>query len=309
MTMDTCQIIVPICGIDTSCVGLSINGWTIEKVNKNNVDDHITDKLPNDLYNKIKELIYTEDTLLSMSFFYNDINIDDPEEPDVESKESQPYFLILYKETDKYDDIIPIMNALRMCSSSQVGCWYPLAHDNGLLKPTDCRIQYSHDVLQNDFPKLQRSKIETKEFDKLLHAIIHNKTSSVVQLMRSFFHEACRTTNRYLSFIMRIIIMEMIVNGNGELVYRISRYIAVLLGKNKEESKQIYDNIKKMYTARSCFLHDGKYEKITDLYIELAFDYSRRVIANLMMINEDIETVRNTLDQAGYGDNPYSVIF
>lgn len=302
--MDRKQVIVPMCGISAECAGLSIYGWLIEKINKCNTQIFNSPNSSISLYNKLFDLIKAEDVFLGIPFFYYDYA-----ETNITDNQTSQYFMVLTKKTDEIQEIVPIMNALRMCSSSMVGCWYPLIMDNGQLKTVGSGIQYMYDGLKNENPILKRNILESEEFKELLIAAKNKKHSETTMLMMAFFHEACRTSNQYLGFIMHITILEMLIDGNMELTYRISHCVAVLLGKNKEESIVISEKIKKMYGARSSFLHMGKYEKITDEMLRLAFDYSRRIIANLMMIQDDISDIRNKLDQCGYGDNPYKVKF
>jgi len=47
-------------------------------------------------------------------------------------------------------------------------------------------------------------------------------------------------------------------SGGGELRYRISRNVAVLIGNDKDESKHIYKYIKNIYMKRSNLVHTGK---------------------------------------------------
>lgn len=57
-----------------------------------------------------------------------------------------------------------------------------------------------------------------------------------------------------------MISLEALLNpsGGGELRYRISRNVAILIGKDKQESKDIYKYMKDMYVKRSNLVHSGK---------------------------------------------------
>ena len=45
-------------------------------------------------------------------------------------------------------------------------------------------------------------------------------------------------------------------SNKGELNYRISRNAAVLLGKDKHDSKRIYKELKCLYAIRSSIVHE-----------------------------------------------------
>ena len=60
----------------------------------------------------------------------------------------------------------------------------------------------------------------------------------------------------------------MLIDGNAELNYRLARSLAVLLGKDKDESKDIFEKCKKIYNARSKYLHEGQTKNI---YPEIQF--------------------------------------
>ncbi len=162
-----------------------------------------------------------------------------------------------------------------------------------------------HDPLENHVPFLSLNCTEKASFASFYHTRKEHQYSSAIDQMLSFFHYANGMENRYLRFISRVTAMEMLIDGQGSLSYRLRHHIAVLLGKDTHDSETIAVNMKNIYSARSKYLHDGKIEDLTDANMELAFDYSRRMIAILMQTTDNIGTIRKTLEQAGYGSNPY----
>ena len=60
-------------------------------------------------------------------------------------------------------------------------------------------------------------------------------------------------------YIMLFSILEMLLGtGNSEITYQISRGTAILLSKSADEMLQIYTQMKKLYNARSMYVHSGK---------------------------------------------------
>ena len=60
-------------------------------------------------------------------------------------------------------------------------------------------------------------------------------------------------------YIMLFSILEMLLgSGNSEITYQISRGTALLLSNTADEMQLIYRQMKKLYTARSKYVHSGK---------------------------------------------------
>ncbi len=286
------QVIIPLCGVDESMTGFSINGWDIKKIDfaseKNTIADNIIDS---ELYEALYSWVDTEDRYTIFQL---------PQE------NQKPYFLCFYKETKDVSDFEPIVDVLRVIKSSQFGCWYPISLKDGILIPILKSRFYMTDAMQIR-PLLSLSPQEREQALQLYQTRIDERFPDIVKTMLLFFHESCRSSNLYLSFITRVIILEMLIEGNAELSYRLKRSVAVLLGRDKEESVKIAESVNIIYRERSKFLHDGKTDKISDDLMDLTYDYARRVVANLMCIPDDIKNIRSTLEQAGYGDDPYKV--
>jgi len=68
---------------------------------------------------------------------------------------------------------------------------------------------------------------------------------SYVKLAYNSFQESYEVS-LHLSFLCLMISIEVLFVGNQELVYRISRGIAILLGKSKKDSERIFTLIKSM---------------------------------------------------------------
>ncbi|SEU10469.1 hypothetical protein SAMN05443270_3184 [Lacrimispora sphenoides] len=114
----------------------------------------------------------------------------------------------------------------------------------------------------NDWPEfnLEDNEIlKLEEFYELYKKIDKNK--KIIDRMIDLWMTSRRTPSFDIKFILHVTILEMFINGNTKLSYRLSRSIAVLLGNSRENSKEIYNNVKKLYNARSRFLHDGEENK------------------------------------------------
>ena len=286
------KMFVPLCGIDESMVGFSINGWEIKKILPSNDKCTIVDDLTDaTIYETIHSWLEMEEEF-SIIPFTND--------------RQNPYYLIFVKETDDISEFEPIVDVLRVVKSSQFGCWQSFVITEGAILPSGKLRSCMTDVLQIR-PLLSLSLQERIQISKMLQMRMDGQFSPIVRRMLLFFHDSCRSSNQYISFILRVTILEMLIDGNAELSYRLKRSVAVLLGRDREESEEIAKNINAMYKERSKFLHNGDTDRISEEYMQLAYEYSRRVIANLICISDSLVNIRITLEQAGYGENPYNV--
>ena len=81
-------------------------------------------------------------------------------------------------------------------------------------------------------------------------------------------------------YIMLFSILEMLLgSGNSEITYQISRGTALLLSNTSEEMHAIYKRMKKLYTARSKYVHSGQ-EISCDCLFELR-EYVRKVLVKV----------------------------
>ena len=70
-------------------------------------------------------------------------------------------------------------------------------------------------------------------------------------------------------------------NNNDELLYRLRTRVALLLGDNLEQRKDISKNIRDLYKTRSEIVHNGSYQ-VTDADLSLIRAYSKRCILHLV---------------------------
>ena len=128
------KVIVPLCGVDESMTGFSINGWEIKKLLSSSgectIFDNITDSK---LFKGIHNWLDMEDSF-SIIPFTND--------------RDNPYYMVFVKETDDAMEIIPIVDVLRLIKTSQFGCWHPIVGKFGHLLPVGKCGSYMTDVMQ-----------------------------------------------------------------------------------------------------------------------------------------------------------------
>lgn len=83
----------------------------------------------------------------------------------------------------------------------------------------------------------------------------HDKFKRIVRMYMDSF----QTGEIETSFVILCVILEMLFGAQGgELNYRISRGAALFLSTSKDEMRSIQSQVKKLYTSRSKYVHEGK---------------------------------------------------
>ena len=231
-----------------------------------------------------------------------------------EMKSNLKTIIALSKETDLSSisfkrEILSIIDAFRLFKTSKVGFSLPFDLTEQKIERVLHMDAFQYDPFDIESSKFALSPYETELFSSFFDRLYGLQYSDTECGMIQFFHESCKTNNKALRYVIRITIMEMLIEGNAELSFRLGHYLSVFLGRDLEESKEIASNIKNMYNARSKYLHEGDESKITDEYCRLAFEYARRLIANLIITPDEIPEIRAKIRMAGYGTNPYQVKF
>ena len=131
---------------------------------------------------------------------------------------------------------------------------------------------------------------------------------SFLQLAFDSFEQSYDAYNRGLAFLSLMISMEaFFCAGQSEITYQVSRNAAVLLGKSKVESKEIFNNVKKLYSKRSKLVH-GKQDKnpMTPKDILGLRDYVRESIKSIYKLDLGQQDLLRILNESGFGQNPLS---
>lgn len=131
---------------------------------------------------------------------------------------------------------------------------------------------------------------------------------SFLQLAFDSFELSYETYNRGLAFLSLMISMEaFFCASQNEITYQVSRNAAVLLGKSKDESKEIFDDIKKLYSKRSKLIH-GKQDKnpIIPKDILRLRHYVRESIKSIYKLDLGQKGLLRILNESGFGQSPLS---
>lgn len=116
------------------------------------------------------------------------------------------------------------------------------------------------------------------------------------------YMNAYEASHQHFSYLAFCIILESLIKGNSELIYRISRACSILCGNNSTDGNLILENIKKIYTLRSKIIHGEEFndEKIQEYlyYIECLCS---KIIIELMIHNCDLDLLNQKFTELGFG--------
>lgn len=124
--------------------------------------------------------------------------------------------------------------------------------------------------------------------------------------MKHLYLSSYLTDDANLSFVMLSVVLEMLFGGNSELSYRISRGVGMFLSTDREEARNLFVRMKKLYDMRSKYVHEGKRVKDEQLF-ELR-EIVRRVIVLMFergMHKPDFD-FKNFSDELTYDGYPQS---
>lgn len=164
-----------------------------------------------------------------------------------------------------------------------------------------------HKLDKNAYPELLH--IEKEEITPIL-SFIENMhlpfKKEFLQLAFNNYNLSYEVENLNLQFLSLMNAMEVLFHpsGEGELTYRISRNVAVLLGRNKEESKQIQDKIKHLYNIRSRIVHSGRLNVDFSNLRKLRC-FTRESLKEINNIGKNKEELHNLLNSSGFGERPW----
>ncbi|HJV21832.1 MAG TPA: hypothetical protein VJ570_03995 [Holophagaceae bacterium] len=153
---------------------------------------------------------------------------------------------------------------------------------------------------QNRTFKIRMSNLQT--IQRLLARPPLYATQKYIRFALDNYNQAYRVAQEHLEFISLMLALEAIFNdGKQELRNKVSRGCAVLLGKSREESRQIFKAIKDLYDKRSVLVHTGDFSKIHETDIDHLHEYVRRSLARAVDLNLSKEIFSSLLLETGFG--------
>jgi hypothetical protein len=150
-------------------------------------------------------------------------------------------------------------------------------------------------------------KSELQDLQTFIQSIKLPFINPSLRLAHQNFEMAYSIYHKDLSFLTLMISMESLFNpgGEGELTYRISRNTAVLIGKNKDDSRTIFKKMKELYGKRCEIVHQGKSNVVTEDDVKDLRNYVIRAIKEFYKIGKSKDKILELLNSCGFGDRPW----
>lgn len=158
----------------------------------------------------------------------------------------------------------------------------------------------------NMFLSPDRYKLTSTELSQLQEFIKQTEFPfkySYLNLAFDNYEWSYHVRNLSLSFLSLMISIETLFHPSDqqELSYRISRNVAVLLGKRKEESERIYSNMRELYGKRSKIVHTGALNIVNKENLKQLRHYVRESIKEIIKIDKRKDDLLKLLHSSGFG--------
>lgn len=165
---------------------------------------------------------------------------------------------------------------------------------------------YNPSILE-DYTKIEMNKENLKKFLENVEVLM--KSVDRINIVLETYNINLSIPNIKIAYLNLITCLEsMLANSNSELSYQISRSVAVLLSKNKEQGNNLFRKMKMLYGLRSKFVHNGvwKVEKYYKIYENDPFEDLKEIFIlsfrKFMNLNLDKVNFIKRVDECGYGD-------
>lgn len=108
---------------------------------------------------------------------------------------------------------------------------------------------------------------------------------------------------KHMQLLSLVTALEVLLNpAHTELKHRVARAAAVLIGSDKEESKEIYSGLSKIYDARSQVVHTGVLKSVDKVkFWQLRWWVSRSIL-KVMALGLPKERLCSMLNELGFGE-------
>jgi hypothetical protein len=150
--------------------------------------------------------------------------------------------------------------------------------------------------------------VDSSEFPDLQTFIMQTKlpfAHSFLDLAFENFELSYEVPNRNLAFLALMVSMETLLNrSNLELRHTLSRNVAALLGKEKQDSALIMSDMRKLYDKRSKLVHSGSSDISQEDALRLRY-LARESIKEILRLGKAKGELLDMLDSSGFGERSW----
>ena len=221
--------------------------------------------------------------------------------------------IIFKHENEEIDYVDKKMRIVRLYSENGFNIKELLINTEVINESTN-EVLYNHnskipfpDRIIGDIDKLTLSNKD--EIDSINSFILKidldfrdSKFSSKILSSATFLYDQSYTSPvETLRFMVCVIGLEsLLVDGNSELSYRLSRNCAMLLSSNSGEYLELLSKMKKIYKKRSDYVHNGIMKSLEEQEVVETRKILRNVIFKIIERNISQESLIKELDLKGY---------
>ncbi|MDO8427738.1 MAG: HEPN domain-containing protein [Candidatus Diapherotrites archaeon] len=146
-------------------------------------------------------------------------------------------------------------------------------------------------------------KLKKEEINELEKFLNETKFPFLDHLQLAFenLDMSYTTQSNALAYLSIMTGVEAIFNdGQGEIGYKISRNMAMLLGNNKEDAQNIFKQMKRLYNLRCKLVHQGHYKNVDIKDVIMLREYLRSAIKKLVILNKPKDALLEDLTFSGF---------
>jgi len=131
------------------------------------------------------------------------------------------------------------------------------------------------------------------------------KRPDVLEIALDHWSHSFQSIPSHMQLLSLVTALEALLNpAQTELKHRVCRAAAVLIGRNEEESKEIYAGLGKVYDIRSQIVHTGQTKSLRTVRFWELRRWVSRVILAVLSLNLPKSELCARLVELGFGQGP-----
>jgi hypothetical protein len=210
---------------------------------------------------------------------------------------NEPRFAIFQKELGQIlsiKKVYDVFNFLKVLFPSALEIEFTLSyHYNPKLKFLSSFKNDESFASENDYVDFDETKSDS--INKFI-AETYNRLTNIKYINTSKINyiNAYESSHYHFSFIAFCITLESLIDGNTELLYKISRATALICGKDVDTSNIIFKNVKKIYSLRSKIVHGSEFDDdLVSKYLFYLECLCSKVLTELLIHNIENHQILN----------------
>lgn len=126
-------------------------------------------------------------------------------------------------------------------------------------------------------------------------------SDETLQVAFDLFELSYTTANPILSFLTCVMAIESLLNpGRSEIRNRVSRNLAILIGKDKSEVEELYKSMLALYDKRSGISHGSAIKSVNQNDVYVIRNLLRRVIIEFLKAGKKKDELLTLLNKLGF---------